>query len=136
MPDHRVPAPLTEKQRWGIDTAIRHVESRTRCEVSVFVGSLEQPARTGALRLHEALTCPDLSVLVAVDPVGRAVEVVVGDRAHERISCATADQVARRTAEVLRDGDLARAVVTGLSRLDRAGAGDRCCTEPELVRTS
>ncbi len=72
-------------QRQQIDKAIRDAETSCRLEFSVFVGTLQQPARETAVRLHSALVAPDLSVLIAVDPQGRQLEVVTGPLARRQL---------------------------------------------------
>jgi hypothetical protein len=69
---------FTAAERYEIDKAIRNAETICRYEFSVFVGAAEGGTRDFAERLHAALAAPARSVLVMVDPVVRAVEVVTG----------------------------------------------------------
>jgi Domain of unknown function (DUF5130) len=72
--------------RFEIDRAIRAAEQTSRCEFSVFVGRAEGPPRAHAEALHRALVAPDRSVLVMVDPVARALEVVTGRTVRRTLS--------------------------------------------------
>jgi hypothetical protein len=69
-------------ERFEIDRAIRAAEEMSRYEFSVFVGrsqvGTEGNPRDYAVGLHAALVAPSHSVLVMVDPVARAIEVVTG----------------------------------------------------------
>ncbi len=65
-------------ERFEIDRAIRAAEQTSRFEFSVFVGHAEEPHRAYAAGLHAALVAPTHSVLVMVDPVAHAIEVVTG----------------------------------------------------------
>jgi hypothetical protein len=65
-------------ERFEIDRAIRAAEQTSRFEFSVFVGHAEEPRREYAAGLHAALVAPTHSVLIMVDPVARAIEVVTG----------------------------------------------------------
>ena len=70
---------LTESDRLALDRTIRLAEQSCRFEFSVYVGPAEgDDTRAWATRLHNRLVVPSRSVLVLVDPVGRAIEVVTG----------------------------------------------------------
>ena len=66
-------------ERFEIDRAIRAAEETSRYEFSVFVGQRRRRARARTpTGLHAALVAPSHSILVMVDPVARAIEVVTG----------------------------------------------------------
>lgn len=69
---------FTSSERHEIDKAIRDAETVCRYEFSVFVGASEGETHRFARRLHSALTAPDRSVLLMVDPGARIVEIVTG----------------------------------------------------------
>ena len=66
---------FSASQRASIDKAIRDAEMTCRFECSVYVGRAAGEPRAYATRLHASLVKPDCSVLILVDPVGRALEV-------------------------------------------------------------
>lgn len=81
----------------GVQRSIEQVVARAEADApglrfSVYVGDL--PAgRASACERHAQLAEPAVSVLVAVDPGARAVEIVTGTRAATRLeddSCALA----------------------------------------------
>ena len=65
-------------QEAEIDRAIRGAETTCRFEFSVYVGPVDGDVHAYARRLHAALSSPDRSVLILVDPAARALEVVTG----------------------------------------------------------
>ena len=69
---------FSASERFEIDKAIRAAEETSRYEFSVYVGNAEGSPREFAVGLHSALVAPGHSVLVLVDPVARAIEVVTG----------------------------------------------------------
>lgn len=96
---------FTASERHEIDTAIRDAETVCRYEFSVFVGASEGETGPFANRLHAALTAPDRSVLVMVDPAARILEIVTG-------------------AEVRRDLDDGEVGLAALSMQTAFAAGD------------
>ncbi|WP_148574288.1 DUF5130 family protein [Nocardioides caldifontis] len=76
---------FTDAQRASIDKAIRDAETVCRFEFSVYVGKLEGDPRLYAERLHAALVAPARSVLIAVDPAARVLEVVTGDQVRRSL---------------------------------------------------
>jgi uncharacterized membrane protein YgcG len=69
-----------------IDRAIRGAETASRFEFSVYVGAADGESRPFARRLHAALSSPERSVLVMVDPSARLVEVVTGAEVHRSLT--------------------------------------------------
>lgn len=65
-------------ERHEIDRTIRAAEQASRYEFSVFVGRSEGEPKAFAQRLHRSLVAPARSILILVDPVARALEVVTG----------------------------------------------------------
>jgi uncharacterized membrane protein YgcG len=104
-------------QRVAIDQTIRAAEQVSRFEFSVFVGSAEGDPRRFAERLHAALSTPERSVLVMVDPVVRHLEVVTGSEVRRVLSD---HEVALAVLEMRTEfatGDLVRGLRRGVSML-------------------
>jgi uncharacterized membrane protein YgcG len=105
-------------QRVAIDQAIRAAEQVSRFEFSVFVGSVEGgDPRQFAERLHAALSTPERSVLIMVDPVARHLEVVTGREVRRVLSD---HEVALAVLEMRTEfatGDLVRGLRRGISML-------------------
>jgi hypothetical protein len=108
---------FNDAQRASIDRAIRDAEIVCRFEFSVYVGRFEGEPRLFAERLHTALVAPARSILIAVDPAARVVEVVTGeqvrwalDDTHVRLA------VAEMQSEFAHD-DLCGGIVRGINML-------------------
>ena len=112
-------------QRHQIDKAIRDAESESRYEFSVYVGPADEDTRAFAEDLHAALVAPERSVLLMVDPVGRAVEVVTGSQARRDLDD---NEVRLALAEMQTEfahEDLAGGIVRGINRLAAYARGPR-----------
>jgi uncharacterized membrane protein YgcG len=124
-----VPVPagegFTAAERQQIDKAIRDAEVECRFEFSVYVGPADEDTRAFAEQLHAALVTPARSVLLMVDPVARALEVVTGELARRELDD---NEVRLALAEMqteLAHGDLAGGVVRGIHRLAAYARGPR-----------
>lgn len=107
-----VSAGFSSAQRGTIDRAIRAAETRSRFEFSVYVGDLAQPSRDTARALHARLAAPARSVLVAVDPQQRELQIVTGADVRRTLDDKAVGLVATSMHADFAAGDL----VGGLSR--------------------
>ena len=108
---------FNQSQRAAIDKAIRDAETTCRFEFSVYVGRAEGEPRAYASRLHASLVKPDCSVLILLDPVGKALEVVTGSEVRRNL---TDDEVALVVAQMraeLAEGRLVDGLVRGINQL-------------------
>ncbi|MCD0445316.1 DUF5130 domain-containing protein [Glycomyces sp. A-F 0318] len=87
---------------------------------SVYVGPLHDPVRGAAEALHERLAEPDRSVLVAVSPEQRQLEIVTGKLAQEKIPDRSAALVVFSMEAAFGAGQLAGGIITGLRMLAEA----------------
>ncbi|MCW2867552.1 MAG: hypothetical protein JWR20_1740 [Marmoricola sp.] len=104
-------------QEAEIDRAIRGAETTCRFEFSVFVGTAQEESRTYARRLHTALSSPDRSVLILVDPSARQIEVVLGSVVRRSL---TEDSVRLAVAgmqSAFAAGDLVGGIKHGVNQL-------------------
>jgi len=114
--------PFNTRQLLRLDEALRVADRSTGLTFSVYVGDLDDPVRGHAEKLHSQLTEPARSVLVAVSPNQRLLEVVTGSEARKRIPDRAAKLAALSMAAAFGGGDLAGGLVSGLSQLaDQAG---------------
>ena len=107
-----------------ISRAITIAERRTELNWSVFVGDLGAEPRVEALTRHGALgPAAAESVLVAVDPAQRKLEIVTGARARKRLddrSCALAAASMAGTFAVRDlDGGIARGILALVEHVRR-----------------
>jgi uncharacterized membrane protein YgcG len=119
-----------------ISDALSAADAATGFTFSVYVGDLadpthkdsistdptsDQPPLAVARRLHARLEKPADSVLLAIAPNQRVLEIVTGEHTRTRLTDQSCGLVALSMASALAGGDLTGAVVTGLHMLvDRA----------------
>lgn len=104
-------------QRHEIDRAIRDAETLCRIEFSVFVGRAEGETRPFAERLHAALTAPDRSVLLLVDPAAKILEIVTGTEADRVLDDAEVRLAALTMQTAFAAGDLVGGITAGVHQL-------------------
>ena len=109
--------PFTTPQLLRMDEALRLADRSTGLTFSVYVGDLDEPSRESAEKLHSQLAAPAGSVLVAVSPNQRLLEIVTGALARRRIPDRSAKLAALSMAAAFSGGDLAGGVVAGLAQL-------------------
>ena len=112
---------FTQRQQEDIVRAIRLADAQAALPVSVYVGTLDAPdgvTRAAAQRLHAALGEDAAStVLVAVDPGLRRVEIVVGRDLVHRIDDRSCALAAIAMTSTFQAGDLAGGIVAGINTL-------------------
>ncbi|MEU6859459.1 DUF5130 family protein [Glycomyces sp. NPDC046736] len=90
---------------------------------SVYVGPLHDPIRGAAEALHERLADPARSVLIAVSPEQRELEIVTGQIAREKIPDRSAALVVFSMEAAFGAGQLSGGIVTGLRMLAETAQG-------------
>ena len=114
--------PLSRRALRRVDDALRLADASTGLTFSVYIGDLDEPTREHALRLQAQLADPDASVLVAVSPNQRVLEIVTGAQARRRILDRDAKLAALSMAAAFAGGDLGGGIVAGIAQLaDHAG---------------
>lgn len=114
--------PFTTRQLLRLDEALRVADSSTGLTFSVYVGDLDEPVREHAEKLHSQLADPARSVLIAVSPNQRLLEIVTGAEARKRLPDRDCKLAALSMAAAFGGGDLAGGIVSGLAQLaDHAG---------------
>jgi hypothetical protein len=109
--------PFTTRQLLRLDEALRVADRSTGLTFSVYVGDLAEPVRAAAEKLHSELPDPSHSVIVAVSPNQRRLEVVTGDAARKRIFDRDAKLAALSMVASFTGGDLAGGIISGLDQL-------------------
>jgi uncharacterized membrane protein YgcG len=118
--------PFNTTQLLRLDEALRQADQSTGLTFSVYVGELDEPVRDHAEKLHGELAAPDTSVLLAVSPNQRALEIVTGYTARRRIPDRAAKLAALSMSAAFSGGDLTGGLVSGLGQLtEQAGEGKR-----------
>jgi uncharacterized membrane protein YgcG len=108
---------FSSTQRHQVDKAIRDAETLCRYEFSVFVGHSEGETRPFAERLHAALTAPERSVLVLVDPGARLLEIVTGREASRVLDDKEVELAALTMQSAFAAGDLVGGITQGVHQL-------------------
>jgi hypothetical protein len=104
-------------QRHEIDKAIRDAETLCRYEFSVYVGRADGESRPFAERLHAALTAPERSVLVLVDPSAKLLEIVTGAEVHRDLDDAEVRLATLTMQSDFAAGDLVGGITRGVLQI-------------------
>ncbi|WP_229403507.1 DUF5130 family protein, partial [Micromonospora okii] len=116
-PPEVLDGPFSTRQLLRIDEALRLADQGTGLVFSVYVGGLDEPIRDHAQRLHRQLADPDRSVLIAVSPNQRKLEIVTGRHARKRIPDTYARLAALSMVAAFGGGDLTGGIINGLDQL-------------------
>lgn len=116
-PPEVLDGPFSTRQLLRIDEALRLADQGTGLVFSVYVGGLDDPIRDHAQRLHRQLADPDRSVLIAVSPNQRKLEIVTGRHARKRIPDTYARLAALSMVAAFGGGDLTGGIINGLDQL-------------------
>ena len=104
-------------ERYEIDRAIRAAEQASRYEFSVYVGRAEGEPTAFARRLHTSLVAPSRSILILVDPVDRALEVVTGVDVRRNLSDREVELAVLEMQSAFATQDLVGGLKRGISML-------------------
>ena len=109
---------FSQRQQDDVVRAIRLAGQQSQLPVSVYVGTLEGDSRAMAQQLHGALgdAAPG-SVLVAVDPGARRVEIVTGAAVRRRLDDRAASLAAMTMTSAFQAGDLSGGIANGVLAL-------------------
>ncbi len=119
-----IDGPLSTRALLRVDEALRLADASTGLTFSVYIGELGEGSRETAELLHGRLTDPDNSVLVAISPNQRVLEIVTGSRARRRVLDRDSKLAALSMSAAFAGGDLGGGVVAGLAQLaEHAGRG-------------
>lgn len=114
-------------QRRAIDRARLDANRSSGLTFHVYLGPGGDAPRSAAQNLHRELPEGGSAVLVLVDPVGRALEIVTGSRARRLLDDAACALVALSMQAAFAAGDLAGGIAHGLHQL-----GDHARRPPAL----
>lgn len=108
---------FSERQREDIVRAIRLAQEQSELRYSVYVGALDGESRGRAQTLHGALVDAERSVLLAVDPSVRRLEIVTGPLARRWLDDRACALAAVSMTSSFEAGNLAGGIVDGLRAL-------------------
>ncbi|MGH3450781.1 MAG: DUF5130 family protein [Haloechinothrix sp.] len=115
--------PFKPAQLASLDEALTLSSRETGLDFSVYLGALGEDSRAGAERLFDGIGERERqSVLIAVSPGERVVEIVSGEIATQRLSERGAKLAVMSMVASFKEGDLIGGLVGGLRMMtDRAG---------------
>jgi len=114
--------PFNTRQLLRLDEALRMADKSTGLTFSLYVGELDEPVREYAETLHGKMPDPPRSVLLAVSPNQRVLEIVTGAAARKRLPDRACKLAALSMSAAFSGGDLAGGIIAGLAQLaDHAG---------------
>lgn len=119
--------PFTPVQLARLDEALTLSSRATGLRFSVYLGDLGDDTRAGAENLHASTgaTAPD-TVLIAVSPAQRKVEIVTGIESARRLPDRACNLAVMSMVASFKEGDLVGGLVSGLRMLsDQAGQAPR-----------
>jgi Domain of unknown function (DUF5130) len=109
--------PLSTRALLRLDEAMRLADAATGLTFSVYIGELREPTREDAEEMLYRLADPHNSVLLAVSPNQRLLEIVTGSLARKRILDRDAKLAAMSMAAAFTGGDLGGGLVAGIAQL-------------------
>ena len=112
-----VEGPLSTRALLRVDEALRLADASTGLTFSVYIGSLGDSPRDAAENLLGQLADPDSSVLIAISPNERVLEIVTGSITRKRILDRDAKLAALSMSAAFTGGDLGGGIVAGLAQL-------------------
>jgi hypothetical protein len=115
--------PFTTAQLARVDEALTLASRSTGLNFSIYLGGLGQDTRPEAERLHASMgEAAANSVLIAVSPGQRIVEVITGQESSRRLPDRGVKLSVMSMVASFKEGDLAGGLVSGLRMLaDQAG---------------
>jgi len=115
--------PFSAVQLTRLDEALTLVSRHTELRFSIYLGDLGEDSAAGAQRLHDQLGAAAAdSVLVAVDPQRRNVDIVTGPAARLRLADRGCKLAVMSMVASFKEGDLVGGLLSGLRMLsDQAG---------------
>ncbi|MCW0212468.1 MAG: DUF5130 domain-containing protein [Pseudonocardia sp.] len=115
-------APFDTVQLSRLDEALTLASRDTGLNFAIYLGDLGDSPERRSSELHDTLTDPAESVLVAVSPQQRVVEVVTGAEAHLRLPDRGAKLAVMSMVASFKESDLLGGLLSGLRMLaDQAG---------------
>jgi len=115
---------LSPTQRAEVERALRVAEEQSGLAFSLYVGPWEG-GRPGAVAMHAQVSNPDYTVLIAIDPVTRTLQIVTGRQARIALDDHACSLAAMSMTSSFTAGDLAGGVRDGLAVLAEHGRRTR-----------
>lgn len=123
-------SPFNTRQLSRLDEALTFASRETGLDFSLYLGELGPDSRAAAEKLHATTANPANSVLIAVSPGEKLIEIVTGKTAHVRLPDRGCKLAVASMVASFKEGDLVRGLVNGLVNAlrmlsDQAGPAPR-----------
>ncbi|MFJ9785630.1 DUF5130 family protein [Amycolatopsis sp. NPDC101161] len=123
-------SPFNTRQLSRLDEALTFASRETGLDFSLYLGELGPDSRAAAEKLHATTADPANSVLIAVSPGEKLIEIVTGTTAHVRLPDRGCKLAVASMVASFKEGDLVRGLVNGLVNAlrmlsDQAGPAPR-----------
>ncbi|SEF33227.1 protein of unknown function [Amycolatopsis pretoriensis] len=123
-------SPFNTRQLSRLDEALTFASRETGLDFSLYLGELGADSRVAAEKLHATMADPANSVLIAVSPGEKLIEIVTGKTAFVRLPDRGAKLAVASMVASFKEGDLVRGLVSGLVNAlrmlsDQAGPAPR-----------
>jgi len=115
---------VTQSQRVELEQLLRHAEEMSGLTFSLYLGAW-QGGRAGAEAFLDRLADPDRSVLVAVDPAARELEIVTGRLARIALDDRACGLAAMSMTSSFTNGDVIGGLRDGFAVLGEHGRRNR-----------
>ncbi|WP_430782983.1 DUF5130 family protein [Actinoplanes sp. G11-F43] len=115
--DQPAEGPFTTRQLRHLDEALRIADQVTGLHFSIYLGTLADPPREAAQKLHAQTRDPARSILMAVSPDQRKLEIITGAEARKRVTDRDAKLAGLSMAASFAGGDLAGGLMIGIDQL-------------------
>jgi hypothetical protein len=120
--------PFNPVQLARLDEALALSTRATGLDFSIYLGELGTDTRDKAESLHASIGLPEAaeSVLIAVSPGQRVVEIVTGEESHRRLPDRACKLAVMSMVASFKEGDLIGGLVSALRMLtDQAGSAPK-----------
>ncbi|MGK3202490.1 DUF5130 family protein [Amycolatopsis sp. MEPSY49] len=123
-------SPFNTRQLSRLDEALTFASRETGLDFSLYLGELGADSRAAAEKLHATTSNPANSVLIAVSPGEKLIEIVTGKTAYVRLPDRGCKLAVASMVASFKEGDLVRGLVNGLVNAlrmlsDQAGPAPR-----------
>lgn len=123
-------SPFNTRQLSRLDEALTFASRETGLDFSLYLGELGADSRSAAEKLHATMSNPANSVLIAVSPGEKLIEIVTGKAAYVRLPDRGCKLAVASMVASFKEGDLVRGLVNGLVNAlrmlsDQAGPAPR-----------
>lgn len=106
--------PFSTPELARIDDALTRISRATGLGFQIYLGDLGEDTRATAEQLHAGLDDAANAVLIAVSPGQKAVEIITGEKSHQRLTDRAAKLGVVSMVPLLREANIIGGLIKGL----------------------